>query len=246
MKELRVAVCAIMKDENQYLEDWVKHYQNIGVDTIFIYDNLSKIPVTDTLVEIDHLIDIDVEVRNWNNEEFRSQSKAYLDCALNNQEYDFIGFFDADEFYISKSMNIKQDIKDLTEKYGEFDALGVYWRIYGNIPYFETRQPVNKYVMYFNDKHIKSWVNPKVILDFPDPHRTSIKSSRYIDELGRKIISPIGQHTSENMYIKHIFTRSKEEWQDKMNRGDANLRRNLRTWDDFYNYNNLCVNVDNV
>jgi len=241
---LKIAVCAIMKDENPYLEEWVEHYKNIGVDEIFIYDNLSNKPLQDTLVEIDHLINIPVTIKNWGDNKFRSQSRAYLDCAKNNQHFDFIGFFDADEFYMSKKMDIKQDLQELKNKYGDFNAVGIYWRIYGNTPPFETKQPIENYKMWYGDKHIKSWVNPKILADFPDPHKAVIKSGKYIDESGRNIISPIGNHTSENMWIKHVFTRSKEEWGDKMKRGDANLRKNLRTWDDFYHYNKLCTNVD--
>jgi hypothetical protein len=239
---MKIGVCAIMKNENQYLEEWINHYSKIGVDKIFIYDNLSKIPLKQTLSEINHKINVDVDIKLWEDIKFKSQSRAYLDCAKNNKDFDFIGFFDADEFYMSKKMDIKQDIQDLKNKYKDFNALGVYWRIYGNIDPFETKQPIENYKMWFGDKHIKSWINPKVLLDFPDPHKGKISIGNYIDELGRKIISPIGNHTSENMWIKHIFTRSKEEWEEKMERGDANLRRNIRTWNDFYNFNKLCIN----
>jgi hypothetical protein len=234
MDKVKIAVCAIMKDENPYIEEWINHYKKIGVDKTFIYDNLSKNPIIYN--------DLDVTVKIWSDEKFRSQSRCYVDCAKNNQNYDFIGFFDADEFYMSKSMNIKQDIENLNYAYGDFAALGVYWRIYGNNPPFETRQSAENYQYWFGDKHIKSWVNPKVILDFPDPHKAHISNGKYIDELGRNIYSPIGNHTSENMWIKHIFTRSREEWKEKMERGDANLRKNIRTWEDFDNYNKLCVN----
>ena len=43
---MKIAVCAIMKDENQYIEEWSNHYKNLGFDHIFIYDNNSKIPFT--------------------------------------------------------------------------------------------------------------------------------------------------------------------------------------------------------
>ena len=186
---------------------------------------------------------LNIKVNNWSDNSFGSQNRAYLNCCKNNQEYDYVGFFDIDEFFQSKTMNIAQDINDLKSKYGEFNGLGLYWRIYGNIPYFEVRQPISNYTKWFGDKHIKSFVNPKSIIQWYDPHKAHIKG-KYIDELGRIVNSPTGEHTSENMWIKHVFTRSKSEWQAKMDRGDANLRKTLRTWDDFYNYNNLCVNVD--
>jgi hypothetical protein len=236
MDKIKIAICAIMKDENLYLEEWTNHYFKIGVDKIFIYDNLSEIPL--------NCNNENVNIIKWDDNNFKSQSRAYLDCAKNNQDFDFIGFFDADEFYISKTMNIKKDIQELKNKYGDFNGMGVYWRIYGNTPPFEEKQPVENYKMWYGDKHIKSLVNPKALIDFPDPHKAILNNGNYIDELGKKIISPIGIHTSENMWIKHVFTRSKKEWESKMKRGDANLRKNIRTWEDFYTYNNLCIKID--
>jgi len=147
---------------------------------------------------------------------------------------------------MSKSMNIHKDVENLKDKYGDFDGLGLYWRIYGQPkPYLEKRQLVEKYTQYFGNTHIKSLLKPKLILDFPDPHKAQLQSNcKYIDELNNPILGPLGIHTSEDIYIKHIFTRSKEEFKDKMERGDANLRGNYRTWDDFNNYNDLCINKD--
>lgn len=236
---MKIAVCAIMKDENQYIEEWSNHYKNLGFDHIFIYDNNSKIPLVS---EKDY-----ITIVNWPDDKFKSQSRSYLSCAKNEgKDYDYILFIDADEFYMSKSMNIHKDIENLKNKYGDFDGLGLYWRIYGQPkPYLEKRQAIEKYTQYFGNTHIKSLLKPKLILDFPDPHKGHLKpGSKYIDELNRTVVSPIGLHTSEDIYIKHIFTRSKEEFKDKLERGDANLRGNYRTWEDFNNYNDLCINKD--
>lgn len=236
---MKIAVCAIMKDENQYIEEWSNHCKNLGFDHIFIYDNNSKIPLVS---EKDY-----ITIVNWPDDKFKSQSRSYLSCAKNEgKDYDYILFIDADEFYMSKSMNIHKDVENLKNKYGDFDGLGLYWRIYGQPkPYLEKRQVIEKYTQYFGHTHIKSLLKPKLILDFPDPHKGHLKpGSKYIDELNRTVVSPIGLHTSEDIYIKHIFTRSKEEFKDKLERGDANLRGNYRTWEDFSNYNDLCINKD--
>lgn len=237
--KLKIAVCAIMLDENQYIEEWVNHYKKLNFDHIFIYDNNSEIPLESN--------DKIVSIIPWTSKEFRSQSKAYLNCCKEvGKEYDLILFVDADEFLITSTMDIHKDVLGLRKKYNRFDGLGIYWRIYGKPkPYLENRQNMEDYIYYFEDKHIKSLVNPKFVMDFPDPHKAQlVPESRYIDEVNKNITSPIGNHTSKNMYIKHIFTRSKSEYADKMKRGDANLRKNFRTWEDFYNYNDLCIKKD--
>jgi len=209
---MKIALCCIAKDENPYFEEWITHHKKVGFDTIIIYDNQSKMAISRYFTN-NNLCTKDVTIINWNDIEFGSQSRAYINCCKEYLDYNYIAFLDVDEFYISTSMNVKQDLKSLNYP----DALGIYWRIYGQPkPYLQKRQSIDKYTYYFGDKHIKSIVNPKLVINFPDPHKAQIKAnSIYIDELNRKIISPIGEHTSNNIFIKHVFTRSLEEFHGK-------------------------------
>ena len=36
---MEVVVCAMAKNEHKYINEWVEHYINLGVDKIYIYDN---------------------------------------------------------------------------------------------------------------------------------------------------------------------------------------------------------------
>lgn len=155
--DIKIALCCIVKDENEYIDEWVNHHKNIGFDQIIIYDNNSKNPI---LTE-------NVIVNNWNDEKFRCQSRAYIDCCNKYSDFDYIAFFDIDEFYMSKTMDIKKDLEYLNYP----DGLGIYWRIYGKSkPYFINRRPYTDYIEYKEWDHIKSILNPKKVLDFPDPH----------------------------------------------------------------------------
>lgn len=239
---MKIAVCLIIKNENLYLEEWLDHYRKLGVDHFFIYDNLSEIPVSYYLSSVGNDDYGDTTVIRWEDTKYKSQSRAYMDCCRNNSHYDYIGFIDSDELYYSKSMDIKKDFEDLRERFGYFNGLGLYWRMYGANPAVDERQPMFKYTQWYPHHLIKSFVNPKVVRDFPDPHKASITSGDYINEAGSKIISPIGQHTSDNIYIKHVWCKSLEEWKQKIARGDANTREINRTMEDFENHTKMCVN----
>lgn len=237
-EKMKIAVCLIIKDENDYLEEWLSHYKKLGVDKFFIYDNNSSTPI-----KVDSE---DVKVILWNDEKFASQNRAYLDCCVNNQDFDYIGFFDTDEFYISKTMNVKEDIESLKNKFGDFSGFGIYWRMYGNPkPYYTERKPVGQYTYYHNNDHIKSFVDPKTVRGFNDPHFVTI-TGRYIDELGRTVNTPIGNHTSETIWIKHIWTRSLTEFEPKTKRGDVNRVERKIVMDDFITYNDKCTISDNL
>lgn len=232
---MKIGVCLIIKNENEYLEEWLTHYRGLGVDRFFIYDNNSSTPITSS--------DDDVDVILWKNEKFGSQNNAYLNCCKTYSSFDYIGFFDTDEFYYSKTMNIKTDINNLTEKFGDFNGLAIYWRMYGKTkPYFTERQPIINYKQYHVNDHIKSFLTPKSVIKFNDPHFGNLRNKKYIDELGRNVVGPVGEHTSENIWIKHVWTRSETEFKEKLIRGDANLRgKSNRTFNEFYDHNDNCI-----
>ena len=232
---MKIGVCLIIKNENEYLDEWLNHYRGIGVDKFFIYDNNSSTPIKSS--------EDDVEVILWDNEKFGSQNNAYLNCCKTYPSFDYIGFFDTDEFYYSISMNIKTDINHLKEKFGEFDGLAIYWRMYGKpSPYFIERQPIINYKHYHVNDHIKSFLNPKSVISFSQPHFSNLNSQNYIDELGRNVKSPIGKHTSKTIWIKHIWTRSEPEFKEKLIRGDVNWRKQInKNFNEFYTYNDKCI-----
>ena len=48
-KSLRIAVCAICRNEVECIEEWVSFYQIAGFDSIYIYDNVSDDGCSDLL-----------------------------------------------------------------------------------------------------------------------------------------------------------------------------------------------------
>lgn len=243
MLDLKVAICAIIRDENLYLEEWLNHYRKLGVDYFFIYDNDSSIPVSNFLFE-NQITSQDIKVIKWSDHERSSQQRAYLACCQANQSFDYIGFFDLDEFYYSKTMEIKKDLIYLHRKYGEFSGFAIYWRMYGSKnPFFQTRRGINEYQYYFESDVIKSFLNPKDVIIFPDPHKAIINGS-YFDERGKTIIKPSGVHSSKMCWIKHTWTRSIVEFEEKIKRGSGD--KVIRTYSsiDFYSYNKKCTLIE--
>jgi hypothetical protein len=231
-----IGLVCIAKDENQYFDEWIRHHLKVGFTHVFIYDNNSKEPI---IIAQDLITK--VSINEWEDTNYGSQSRAYMHACSEYDNFEYLAFFDVDEFYMSKTMNVNTDLFNL----GVPIALGIYWRIYGNPKPFETRQPVENYTNWHGDKHIKSIIAPTFVKSFPDPHKAELineKKGMYIDENNNQILEPIGVHTSNNIWIKHVFTRSRQEFAEKMQRGDANTREKNRTWQDFEHYNSLCIN----
>ena len=45
-----VALCLAVRDEHQYIEEWIRYHLAIGVQKIFMYDNNSTPPLATTLM----------------------------------------------------------------------------------------------------------------------------------------------------------------------------------------------------
>lgn len=231
-----------LTNEPEYLAEWLEHHRKYGFDHFFVYlDSSMKIDENVTIPA-----DLDITYKAWDCKNSpQGQMRAQEDCCKNNQDYDYILMIDSDEYLAThSSLSIKEVISNIQTSCGNFDALGIYWLFYGSNPPFETRQPIENYKQWCENGHIKSLVNPKKVLKYPDPHKAILSlGSRYIDELGRNITSPIGEHTSRYIWIKHIWTRSKSEWETKVNRKGWYQFYN-RKMEEFDSYNKNCVNSD--
>jgi Glycosyl transferase family 2 len=230
---MTIGLCLIIKNETHYLEEWLNYHKKIGIDYFIIYDNESDVPIV--------IDDPNISVIPWKDNIVGSQMRAYEHCCKHYNNLDYIGFIDTDEFYESVSMNIKKDFESLSKQYGEISGLGLYWRYYGKpYPYFNNRVPIEEYTDYHNNGHIKSFINPKTLNRFPDPHKPII-NGKYIDEIGRTINGPIGNHTSQNIWIKHTWTRSLNEFNEKIIRGSGDKVIRIFTPQHFYDYNDKCL-----
>jgi hypothetical protein len=88
-------------------------------------------------------------------------------------------------------------------------------------------------------------VDPKTVRGFNDPHFVTI-TGWYIDELGRNVNRPIGNHTSETIWIKHIWARSLTEFESKTKRGDVNRVPRKIVMNDFITHNDKCIISDKL
>lgn len=233
---MKIAVCAILKDEDAYLEEWLKHYIKLGVKDFILYDNESKYPVKSLIDSFSFKEQIKVFITRIEGK--YKQLECYADACKRNADYDWIGFFDLDEYVeLGEGTTLE---KFLEQQPDWASGVGLYWRFYFSSPYFKTKQPLGSYTQYRKNGHIKSFVRPNRVKTWRDPHRPYV-SGPIVDELGRHLNAPVmdaKEHTSNTIWIKHIWTRSLEEWTLKMERGRADCP-GTRTIEDFYAYNKL-------
>ena len=101
---MKVLLCAIAKEENHYLREWVEWYKNIGIDHICLYDNNN--PDGERFEEVinDYIRTGFVDVKGYRGRS-ECQKDAYNNCYNSEgKNYDWLLFLDIDELlYINKT-----------------------------------------------------------------------------------------------------------------------------------------------
>lgn len=235
---MKVALCCIGRLENQYAVEFVEWYKKLGFDKIAIYDNnhmgeehfeeVLQPYIDEKLVEV-------IPYRNMEN----VQMRAYSDCYVRYKyasDYDWVAFFDFDEFLVLKNHSTIQEYLEWVNTKGDFDCVKVNWMIYTDNNMIENDgRPVNERLttpmdydkkVGFNfpqNNHTKSIVKCKAD-DFEigwNPHVPIItKKICNADGVAIEDNSPFTPYTFDNAYLKHFNTKTISEFiHGKMVRG---------------------------
>lgn len=134
--ENRIAICAVAKNEENYLVEWVDYYKGLGVSHIYLFDNNNVErgnSVAKLLSGYGNFVTV-YNVRGINSRlpdgEYR-QDYIYRYCFKQyRNEYDWIGFFDLDEFVTFNDCDMHSffanDVSDDTS------VIHLNWMYYGD------------------------------------------------------------------------------------------------------------------
>lgn len=237
---MKIAIVTMVKNEDLYLKEWIEWYRNLGVKDFFIFDNDSTTPVSELLGEQEGVRVIPYHISDEKSWEVHQNIAFQMGLQLV-KDFDWVGFLDTDE-YIDGVDNLANGISDCVNRAGVSDAVTricLFWRMYYSSPAFETMQPVKSYEKWKPHGHFKNFVKPEYAIRILNQHR--VETTGYsINELGEVLADnvsflPDSYHTSQHLWIKHIWTRSLEEWKVKVEKSKTGT--NVRTMEQFYEYN---------
>jgi hypothetical protein len=247
LEKYDMTICCIVKDENIYLKEWIEYHLKIGVQHFYIYDNDSKVPVSETLRETGL-----AEVATVINVSGRAkQVVAYNDCLIRNRANSkWIGFIDADEYIVPKST--KGDLRALLKDFEEFGGLGINWLVFGSNGHTKrTNLPqLQRFVMRSEEsfpvnRHVKVIVQTKYVKRSIGAHLFSfVAPYSAVNEMGKKITTSYSDVSVEKIQINHYYCRSLEEYKDKVNRGLADTSRGRRQLDNFFDHDREANRVE--
>lgn len=236
---MKFAVCAILKNENLYLREWVEHHISLGFDKIILYDNNDINGEIPNIVIQDYIRQGMIDIYNYRGKkvkleqgewECKIQTAAYNECLEKYEnEYNWIAFIDIDEFIEIEEYKKIQYLFDSRSDYNNFDGIVISSYMIGDDSklYYENKPVKERFKLKQNfiDKQlnielnnmIKCIVNTKTTNRFTesDPHH--IISDNLCNVYGIKISlsTPVISLNAPNhqvMYFKHYYTKSLTEF----------------------------------
>ena len=233
-KKQNICLCTSGKLENRYIREYVMHYEKYGVDKIFLYDNNDINGERFETVIGDFVEKGFVEINNWRGKK-QVGIEIMNDCYRNNfNKYDWLIFYDLDEFiHLSNYTNIKIFLNE--EKFDKCNIiyLNLICHTDNNLLFYENKSlserfPEKTPISKFLGNHLEI----KCIMRGHIPGITiySVHGCNYDRKYNNcngfgNLYKHINIWATENdykyYYIDHYYSKSTEEFINKINRGDA-------------------------
>ena len=261
LKNIKIALCCIGRLENKYAVEFVEFYNDLGVDKFFIYDNNHDGEEHFEEVLQPYIDKGIVEIVNYRNKSF-CQVKSYQDCYnKHGNEYDWICFFDFDEYLLLEHANTLKELLSL-DIYKEYEIIHVNELIYGdsgNVKY-ENRPLVDRFITpvmpidfkktfdFSENCQVKSIIRgglKSVVWD--DTPRTPTNRLKGCDASGKSCQSDshfVIPYVYTNVCLRHYKTKSLEEYYlTKVKKGyqdgDKNFFKKNNWIDEYFSENKI-------
>jgi hypothetical protein len=247
-------MCLIIRDENEYLEEWLNWHIGQGIEHFYIYDHGSKRPVSEFVAALGENISSRVTIIDWSGSHINAHVDAYNDCLVRfGKESRWIGFMDADEHV---RMNTGQSVPQFLKYYENYAGVFVIWNVYGADGRLKkSDEPLRERFKKISPSRAchglgKVFVQPVLMKDMiihnghPEDGLIVVDEKKEYVEYGHLWK---GNSTTNMICIDHYFTKSYEEWLEKLKRGTCNPHFR-RDYNEFFQHNpdmTYCREEDN-
>ncbi|WFF42682.1 hypothetical protein EVC62_14925 [Salinicola endophyticus] len=233
----RHAMVAIVKNEREYLPEWVAYHRMIGFEHFYIADNGSD-DGTDLLLASWQRLGL-VTTCRWTPED-KAQTSWYAHVLETwGREAEFMAFLDADEFLVHPHCDRPLEWLAAVLAPADVGAVAINWRIFGS-SHMQRRQPggvLERFTQASHEAHavnchFKSIVRPQRVKAMTAHAATLEPGYRYVGAGGDPVAflddQPRSGRTREviasPLKIYHYNIKSRQEFIDtKLSRGRANM-----------------------
>lgn len=235
-----ICICAIFKDEAQFLKEWIEYHRIVGIEHFFLYNNNSTDEFEDILQpyieqNLVTLIDFPYE---------QAQMKAYQNFyETYRHETQWVTFLDIDEFLCPNShLTLQEWIKD----YEKYPVIQMYWKMFGTsgfLSHDDTKLVTEQYVVSWKNLfHCgKCFINTDYDIVYydssmhhcPDIYYPLKKSKIQLHPFNIFHRATFGQklflktdETSPSIQINHYWSKAFDLYDKKRNKTDVYYKEN--------------------
>ena len=228
--DLKVAVVVFVKNEYPDFCSWLAWHFAIGVNTIIVYDDHSTDGTWEAAVAASLCLDVRPYRTDLDIQPFTARQRdVYLSAVKNlRDEFDWIGFIDADEFL---HLRHGVDVRSFLSRFPDAAAIAFSWCIYGSNgwllkPAANTVQAFTRHSLpsFGHNRSVKSFVRPNHVIDrWRDPHTFEVGDLPYVDPQGQPMQwggpGAIGHEPDwSTAKLMHYIPRSMEHFVERIRR----------------------------
>lgn len=242
---MKICIVCVAKNENKYINEWIDHHLNIGIDHIYVCDNNDRNGESVKDVINNKKVTI-LNYKNIND----IQPKAYTECFfLYRKQYDWIIFIDIDEFIMldDKYNNIKEFLNE--SMFDKVDIIRLHWKLYsGKTEKNNTYNVVERFLEPID--HSENCFAKSIIRSTIQWTGGQIYGHGYFQNENLIVVNSVGERVSnkwsvagspvyKNAWINHYPTKTIDEFinQKYFRGGPNNNPRRYSTLDYFFKYN---------
>lgn len=250
-------IFTVIKDEQEYLEEFIIYHLNLGVNHIFIFEDVNSTShknICDKYLDRVTLNSIkmfsfdeykrnDIH-NNWDDYRQNAYCREGLDWIKNNFNYDWVFCIDCDEY-----VTLEDETKTLPEvlnMYSDYGAIILSWQNYnanGYIkkPNYKGRGLVNTYTQKCSKSiNDAQWKSTKIVFKFERFKKNYYLGSHICSDLCKWIKSDFSRDHNKpiykNIYIRHYITKSWEEYVWKL-KTRGMFHKTHRNFEEFFEMN---------
>ena len=233
-KKKGLCICTIGKKENIYAREFIDYYKKLGFNKVIIFDNndIGGEKFEDILndyikgkyveiIDIRGLISVQIPVLNYCYEKYHKL-------------YDWIAFFDFDEYlFINGTESLNNYIYN--KRFEKCQSILFNWYFYddNDLDKYDKRKVLERFKRpKYKVSTVKSMVRGDIKnLIITSSHITGININYFCDSNGKRVFpQTIFNINYSNIYykafIKHFYTKTAEEFCNKIIKGDVQFHRN--------------------
>lgn len=245
----------VWKNENSYALDFIKYHRYIGVDHFVIFDReyneLKELTKDMDYVEVIHFPDIP---ENIHMEGFGQLIK------INKSKTKWLACIDADQAIVPVKTN---DVKEILKDYEDFACLQINWKTFGSSHHIkrEAGSLYERFLLRAKDDciynaHTQFICQPDRALGFmtPEPHYPHLRNNEIQvntnkEEIDINKVVELNPYTPlsfnvpplhDTLWVAHYTNKSKEEWEQKNNKGRADIFGTTIPYEQFNQYEVCC------